>query len=73
MRVWITTDNRWVPGRVISTADTTPCSYLVDTSTDILCRHCSDLNAIPNYHNADEEILEVPSKHEQGLAPDQAI
>ena len=53
-RVWITTDNRHVPGRVTSTAGT-PRSYLVDTPTGTLRRNRGDLNVMPHGHNTDEQ------------------
>jgi len=51
--VLVTTDDKQIPGRVISTADTPP-SYIVDMLTGILCRNRSDLNVISNNHNTDK-------------------
>ena len=58
-RVWVTTDNRLIPGQVTSTADT-PRSYLVDTPTGIMRRNRCDLRVIPNDHNVDKGTHQNP-------------
>ena len=52
--VWITTDNKHIPGQVTSTAET-PRSYYVDTPTGLLRRNRRDLNIMPNNHITDEQ------------------
>ena len=60
MEVWITTDNKQIPGRVTSTAET-PRLYYVDTPTGILQRNRGDLNVMPSHHNTDKQTQTVRS------------
>ena len=52
-KVWVTTDDKHVPGTVSTTADT-PRSYFVDTPTGTLRRNRADLNMMLNDANVDE-------------------
>ena len=59
-RVWITTDNRHIPGRVTSTAET-PRSYFVDTPSGTLRRNRGDLNVMPDNCDTGEPTQTVRS------------
>ena len=52
--VWITTDSRPVPGRVLSSANT-PRSYLIETPTGQVRRNRQHLNPVPNNSPVTEE------------------
>ena len=57
-KVWVTTDDRHVPGTVSTTADA-PHSYFVDVPTGPLRRNRADLNIMPNDANVDEPHIKL--------------
>ena len=56
--VWITTDNKQIPGQVTSTAET-PRSYYVNTPTGSLRRNRRDLNVMPKNQSIKEQIPQL--------------
>ena len=58
--VWITSEDRPLPGRVI-TADERPRSYVVETQSGQLCRNRSQLNVAPEQGTTSVEPSTSPS------------